>query len=67
MRNKDIELLRELRRCFKSIDDDLRNTTVCRLCGKPKCGIVLAGETKESSGLCTCREGYMDSFREEEQ
>lgn len=49
-----VKTLKEVRDTLHKIDTTLRNQKKCPNCGKPMGGIVYAGQTKESAGLCTC-------------
>jgi hypothetical protein len=49
-----LDTVREVGKVLGVVDQEMRKSSVCGKCGKPTSGIVLAGQTKVSSGMCVC-------------
>ena len=48
----DLIFLRNLQKALNNIDLDLRSSSTCPYCGRPRSGLVPAGKTSRQTGLC---------------
>lgn len=48
----DLIFLENLQNALNNIDRDLRSSSVCPYCGKPRSGFVPAGKSANQAGLC---------------